>query len=94
MEVWDGFECEKFVFDGRNAIAVFPKNVCCMLIDAPVLNFCDYPGRLLELEYKKYSDLLTVMPREYRGHHPHGTVWNMDSPADLLYEKARGKKQL
>ena len=46
MEVWDGFECEKFVFDGRNAIAVFPKNVCCMLIDAPVLNFCDYPGRL------------------------------------------------
>lgn len=242
MEVWNGFECEKFVFDGKNAIAVlpkkanggwlikteywgafpaleiemlkrgyalayienetrfatfadckrksefayfmaekyglsgkcipigyscggahavnfagfFPENVCCMLIDAPVLNFCDYPGRLpadrcegvwenefvkaypgvtraglldsflfhplnrikalqenqipiimlygtedktvnykmngrlLELEYEKYPDLLTVIPREYQGHHPHGTVWNMGGLADLLCEKSRG----
>lgn len=29
-----------------NFAGYFPDSVCCLFIDAPVLNFCDYPGRL------------------------------------------------
>lgn len=29
-----------------NFAGYFPQCVCCIFIDAPVLNFCDYPGRL------------------------------------------------
>lgn len=115
----------------------YPECVACMFIDAPVLNFCDFPGRigdemcesvwenefirayegmsryklldfknhpinmadtlienkipiimvygtaddvviyesngaLLEDAYKNTKDLLTAIPVEGRGHHPHG----------------------
>lgn len=29
-----------------NFAGYYPECVCCIFIDAPVLNFCDYPGRL------------------------------------------------
>lgn len=29
-----------------NFAGYFPNQVCCLFIDAPVLNFCDYPGRM------------------------------------------------
>ena len=29
-----------------NFAGMYPNSVCCIYIDAPVLNFCDYPGRL------------------------------------------------
>lgn len=29
-----------------NFAGMYPNLVCCLYLDAPVLNFCDYPGRL------------------------------------------------
>ena len=33
-------------------------------------------GRLLEEAYEGNEDLLTVIPRNYQGHHPHGQLGN------------------
>lgn len=36
-----------------NFAGYFPECVCCLFIDAPVLNFCDYPGRLSDEKCEK-----------------------------------------
>lgn len=137
-----------------NFAGFFPECVCCIYIDAPVLNFCDYPGRygdeecekvwenefvkaypdmtraklfdfkyhpinrisvlkenripiimlygtedqtvrysrngrLLEDEYRDCPELLTVIPRNLQGHHPHGSIEDMSVLTDFLIEKSR-----
>lgn len=123
-----------------NFAGYYPEKTVCVYLDAPVLNFCSYPGRpenpecervwqtefikaypgierhellnfpdhplnrtrrlqeckipvimlygtqdetvpysengkLLELAYRKCPELLTVIPRNLQGHHPHGELW-------------------
>lgn len=36
-----------------NFAGLFPDKVCCLFIDAPVLNFCDYPGRIPDEKCEK-----------------------------------------
>lgn len=144
-----------------NFAGYFPNAVACLFIDAPVLNFCDYPGRLgcsgyedvwqnefilaypnvtrakllnfdahpinrvdslkknkipvimlygtedktvdynlngklLELEYADCQSLLTVIPRNLQGHHPHGFLlkggvddFYDEKISNLIYEKTR-----
>lgn len=131
-----------------------PESVCCIYIDAPVLNFCDYParhgkgecegvwerefvhaypgitraklldfsghplnripvlkehkipiimlygtedntvdydmnGRLLEEEYSDCPELLTVIPRVYQGHHPHGGLADRSPLIDFLLKNSK-----
>ena len=143
-----GFSC-----GGAHAInfaGFYPEYVSCVFIDAPVLNFCDYPGRLpadrcenvwenefvkaypeitragllnnfpfhplnrtkalqenkipiimlygtedktinyemngrlLETEYDNCSELLTVIPRNLQGHHPHGGLEDITPIVDFI----------
>ena len=143
-----GFSC-----GGAHAInfaGFYPKYVSCVFIDAPVLNFCDYPGRLpadrcenvwenefvkaypeitragllnnflfhplnrtkalqenkipiimlygtedktvnyemngrlLEMEYEKCPEFLTVIPRNLQGHHPHGGLEDITPIVDFI----------
>ena len=131
-----------------NFAGYHPECVQCMFIDAPVLNFCDFPGRigakfasvwdnefikaypgmtraklfnfeyhpinrvpvikerkipilmvygtedetvcydmngrLMELEYEDFPELLTVMAREGQGHHPHGFPDNPKIITDFI----------
>jgi len=127
----------------------YPTLVECMFIDAPVLNYCDFPGRLgntscekvweneflktypgmtraklldfphhpmnmanilienkipiimlygtedstviynengafFEEAYKETPELLTVVKREYQGHHPHGIPQNPEIIVDFI----------
>lgn len=39
-----------------NFAGYFPECVCCLFIDAPVLNFCDYPGRIPDEKCEKVWD--------------------------------------
>jgi len=129
--------------------AKYPETVSCMFIDAPVLNYCDFPGRLgntscekvweneflktypgmtraklldfphhpmnmanilienkipiimlygtedstviynengafFEEAYKETPELLTVVKREYQGHHPHGIPQNPEIIVDFI----------
>lgn len=140
-----------------NFAGYYPECVCCLFIDAPVLNFCDFPGklndekcesvwknefvaaypgitraklfdfpnhpinrtavlkehkipiilmygtedqtinydrhgRLLELEYADSPELLTVIPRPFQGHHPHGMLF--DGKNDKIYDLIEKKAQI
>ena len=133
-----------------NFASYYPDMVSCLLIDAPVLNFLDFPGRynqyeqfwenefkaaypnvkrpdiftlpdntinnvpkliekrfpvimlygtedmtvnyymngkLLEEAYSDNAELLTVIPRNSQGHHPHGLLGRADELADILMSK-------
>ena len=133
-----------------NFASYFPKYASCLVIDAPVLNFLDFPGkydkyektwdkefkeaypgtkrsdifvlkenpinrvpdlikarlpvimlygtedtvvdysangRLLEEAYSEDKELLTVIPRENQGHHPHGLGDKSDWLAQLVMSK-------
>ena len=132
-----------------NFAGYFPECVQCMFIDAPVLNFCDFPGnesckdvwekeflvtypgmtrdkllyfenhpinrvktliekkipilmmygtedktvdynmngKLLEYAYEGNEDLLTVMPRNLQGHHPHGVDCTPNPVVQFIIEK-------
>lgn len=133
-----------------NFAARYPKLVSCMVIDAPVLNFLDFPGKynryesiwdeeftlaypdvkrsdiftleynpinnvpkliearipvimlygtedmtvdyfsngkLLEEAYSEHTDLLTVIPRNFQGHHPHGMLNKSNELADIVMSK-------
>ena len=52
-------------------------------------NTVDYNlnGRLLEDAYENHKDLLTVIPRNYQGHHPHGLLGNSKKVADMIISK-------
>ncbi|MBR4030850.1 MAG: hypothetical protein IKJ06_05605 [Clostridia bacterium] len=52
-------------------------------------NTVDYSlnGRLLEEAYSDNKDLLTVIPRNFQGHHPHGLLKESDRLADMVMEK-------
>lgn len=133
-----------------NFAGYYPQYVDCLVIDAPVLNFLDFPGnyqkyqdewnkeftvaypgvkrpdifkmeenpinqvpklikerfpvimlygtqddvvdyfangKLLEEAYSENSDLLTVIPRNNQGHHPHGLMDRSNELADLVMSK-------
>ena len=133
-----------------NFAAYYPELVSCLVIDAPVVNFLDFPGKynryeniwdneftkaypgvkrcdiftladnpinnvpklieeklpvimlygtqdmtvdyfsngkLLEEAYMENKELLTVIPRIYQGHHPHGLLDRSGELADLVMEK-------
>lgn len=133
-----------------NFAAYYPELTSCLFIDAPVLNFLDFPGKynkyesawekeftkaypgvkrsdlftlpdnpinnvpkliearlpivmmygtedmtvdyyangkLLEDAYSENTDLLTVIPRNCQGHHPHGMPSKSDELADLIMSK-------
>lgn len=134
-----------------NFAGYYPKNVACMFIDAPVLNFFDYPskyediwenefvkaypgikradlfrldeqpmnripsllknnipilmvygtedtivdynmnGKILSEAYDKNAELLTVMPRNLQGHHPHGFLDKPEIIADWIMEHIHKK---
>ena len=44
-------------------------------------------GRLLEEAYENHKDLLTVIPRNCQGHHPHGLLGNSKKVADMIISK-------
>lgn len=52
-------------------------------------NTVDYSlnGRLLEEAYSENKELLTVIKREFQGHHPHGLLKNSYKLADMVMEK-------
>lgn len=133
-----------------NFAAYYPELVSCLVIDAPVVNFLDFPGkynkyesiwdseftkaypnvkrsdiftlkenpinnvgklieekfpiimlygtedmtvdyfsngRLLEDAYSENKELLTIIPRNSQGHHPHGLIDKSDWLAELVMEK-------
>ena len=133
-----------------NFAAYYPQYVSCLVIDAPVLNFLDFPGRyneyesiwekefkiaypnikrsdvfmlednpinnvpkliekrvpvimlygtedktvdylmngkLLEDAYSENMDLLTIIPRFFQGHHPHGLLDKSNKIADIVATK-------
>ncbi len=133
-----------------NFAAYYPELVSCLVIDAPVLNFLDFPGKynkyekiwdeeftraypnikrsdiftleenpinnvpkliekrfpvimlygtedmtvdyfsngkLLEEAYSECSELLTVIPRNSQGHHPHGLLAKSNELAELIISK-------
>ncbi|MBE7023179.1 MAG: alpha/beta hydrolase [Ruminococcaceae bacterium] len=133
-----------------NFAGYYPQYVACMMIDAPVLNFLDFPGRfgeyepiwesefkeaypnvkrsdiftleenpinrapklieeripivmlygtedktvdylsngrLLEEAYSENMELLTVIPRNFQGHHPHGLMGREEYLADIVISK-------
>ena len=137
-----------------NFAGAYPELVKCMFIDAPVLNFLSYPGkigskehekvwdaefvhaypgitragllqfahhplcqiptlkahqipilmlygtedtvvpyeengRLMELEYADAPNLLTVIPRQNQGHHPHGIPEHPEIIADYIIEHCK-----
>ncbi len=135
-----------------NFAAFYPEFVACLVIDAPVLNFLDFPGKynkyediweaefkvaysgvkrsdiftlptnpinnvaklieekfpiimlygtedttvdysvngkLLEEAYSENKEILTVIPREYQGHHPHGLLDKSYIIADMVMEKLK-----
>ncbi len=135
-----------------NFTSYYPEYVSCLVIDAPVINFLDFPGRydeyehiwdreftvaypnvkrsdiftlpdnpinnvkklietklpvimiygtedktviyslngrLLEEAYSDNMDLLTVIPRKFQGHHPHGLLNKSNELADLVESKIK-----
>lgn len=133
-----------------NFAAFYPELVSCLVIDAPVVNFLDFPGKynkyesiwekeftkaypnvkrsdiftlkenpinnvptliekrfpiimlygtedmtvdyysngkLLEEAYSKNMELLTIIPRNYQGHHPHGLLDKSENLAELIMTK-------
>ena len=57
-----------------NFAGFFPECVSGLFIDAPVLNFCDYPGRVPAAKCESVCEKETVIPRYLNGHHPHGFI--------------------
>mgnify|MGYP002518189400 CR=1 FL=1 len=61
-----------------NFAGIYPDSVCCLYLDAPVLNFCDYPGRLNDQGCERIwnEEFLTAYPGITRAgllqfeHHP------------------------
>lgn len=54
-----------------NFAGFFPKCVCCLFLDAPVLNFCDYPGRLQDAKCEQ------VWENEFVQAYPNVTRWEL-----------------
>ena len=135
-----------------NFARYYPEYVSCLVIDAPVVNFLDFPGKynkyeltwddeftyaypnvkrsdifrleenpingipklieegfpvimlygtedmtvdyyangkLIEEAYTDHPDLLTVIPRKYQGHHPHGLLDKSNELADVVMSKIK-----
>ena len=44
-------------------------------------------GKLLEEAYSENMNLLTIIPRNFQGHHPHGLLDKSDELAELIITK-------
>ena len=79
-----------------NVAAAYPNKVCCLYIDAPVLNFCDFPARYNDDECAKVweNEFIKAYPGVKRSellnfsHHPInkvGTLIENKIPVLLVY---------